>query len=262
MLMRKGILYAYTDGSSQKKPRKGGMGIRYIYLDNQEKEIIIDCPADGYKGATNNQMELNACVEALKHLACLDPNIKYYSIEIRTDLKYVVNNLYYAKYIWPKQKWLNKYGKPILNIEIWKDLLRWIPKCKCKVDFVWVKGHKNDEHNNAADVMADISARGVQKPPLSVVTVRRKTSLQKTKIGSVQPQGQRLSIRIISSESLRRQNIIKYRYEVISRGSMYFENVDFAYSDLILRDGHSYIVSFNKEPKNPRILKLIKEVLS
>ena len=38
--------------------------------------------------------------------------------------------------------------------------------------------------------------------------------------------GQRLTIRIITVEYLRVQHCWKYKYEVISEGSPYFENVD------------------------------------
>ena len=114
--------------------------------------------------------------------------------------------------------------------------------------FEWVKGHKNDPHNKAADKLADQSSHGYQSKSISVVTVRRKKSKEVTKVGSVRPSGQRIAVRIITSQSLRKQRVIKYRYEVISPGSKYFNKVDFAYSELILRDGHSYIVTMNNIP--------------
>ena len=42
MILRKNWLYVYTDGSSLPKPRRGGIGIRYVYLNEKEEEFRID----------------------------------------------------------------------------------------------------------------------------------------------------------------------------------------------------------------------------
>ena len=57
-------LNIYTDGSSYSKPRVGGVGIRYIYIGKNGEEIIEDLEVPGYRNATNNQMELLACLNA------------------------------------------------------------------------------------------------------------------------------------------------------------------------------------------------------
>jgi len=60
---------------------------------------------------------------------------------------------------------------------------------------------------------------------------------------------------------LRVQKLSKYRYEVISASSPFYENVDFIYSEHHhLKAGHNYIVTFNTDGKNPRILEVIKEI--
>jgi hypothetical protein len=53
----------------------------------------------------------------------------------------------------------------------------------------------------------------------------------------------------------------KYKYEVMSPKSPYFENMDIAYSDISLRDGHTYFAVMNDNAENPRIDKLIREVV-
>ena len=108
--------------------------------------------------------------------------------------------------------------------------------------------------------MAKESARSAVYDPLTVVTVRRKLTDKKVRIGSVKNAGQKIGIRIISSEYMNKQKVNKYRFEVISKGSKYFGEVDFVYSDIILKDAHSYFVSFNKDDNNPRILKLLYEI--
>ena len=189
--LRKNILYIYTDGSSFSGLRKGGIGVRYVILDNVEEEIVVDKEIFGYQQGSNNQMELKACVLALEN--CLDAmrGVAFDSIEIRSDSIYVTDNVSNAKYEWPKTKWLGKDGKPIL----WKELSREIRRLGVRIDFQWVKGDAKDEHNKAVDKAAKTSAKSAINEPLSFVIVRRKKTKQKTKIGSVGIMGQRVCIR-------------------------------------------------------------------
>lgn len=258
---RKYYLYIYTDGSSLPKPRRGGIGIRYIYLDESEKEYYIDLELEGFVGATNNQMELLAVIEGLKNVYNQNIPTNYNLIEIRTDSTYVVNNKNNAIYNWSKNKWLNRDGKPVENADLWKELIKELRNIGCKVELKWVKGHADDPHQKAVDKLAKKSAKGYLKAPLKQIKVRRKKSSKSTKVGSIEMKGQRISIHIITEEFLRLGKLSKYRYEVISKKSNYYGCVDFIYSELHhLKAGHKYLVTFNNNSKNPRILKLIKEL--
>ena len=65
--MLEGDLKIYTDGSSLSHPRIGGFAFKFVFLDEVSgNEITKDFEYKGIKGATNNQMELKACIEALK----------------------------------------------------------------------------------------------------------------------------------------------------------------------------------------------------
>jgi hypothetical protein len=65
----------------------------------------------------------------------------------------------------------------------------------------------------------------------------------------------------ISEEYMKLPKLSKYRCEVISKKSKYFECVDLIFSELHhLRAGHKYYVKLNSEKNNPRILKMIKEI--
>ncbi|MBN1252686.1 MAG: ribonuclease HI [Bacteroidales bacterium] len=260
-ILKKNTLYIYTDGSSLPKPRRGGIGIRYIYLDNFEEEHKIDLELDGFSSATNNQMELSAVIEGIKNSGLQDIPINYLSIEVRTDSRYVVDNFKNAVYNWSNQGWLNKNGRPIENAELWKKLIKEVRKIKHKVDFIWVKGHKSDIHNIAVDNLAKKSAKSFLNNPISVVKLRRKKSKKSTKRGSIDMRGQRVSIHIINEQYLNIQKLSKYRYEIISSNSKYYGNVDIIFSELHhLKAGHKYIVTFNTDSNNPRILKMIKEI--
>jgi len=88
-------LNIYTDGSMLPGPRRGGTGVIFILIndDGDEEEDAAYLP--GYTGATNNQMEIRAPLEALK-LALgrhppFDPG-RYRKIIVFTDSQYVYNN--------------------------------------------------------------------------------------------------------------------------------------------------------------------------
>jgi hypothetical protein len=68
-------------------------------------------------------------------------------------------------------------------------------------------------------------------------------------------------VRIIVTERLSVQKVWKYKYEVISKKNPFYGNVDLAFSDLLMRDGHSYFVLMNDDTRNPRILKCYREVV-
>lgn len=128
------------------------------------------------------------------------------------------------------------------------------------MNFHWIKGHSKDEHNKAADKLAKKSAKNPLNPPLTIVDVRRKKTQKSVDIGSVEMCRQRLRVRIITSEYWRTQRIYKYKYEVLSKGSKYFGNVDIIFSHEDLRVGHHYEVSVNKGTANPMITKMLREI--
>jgi HKD family nuclease len=109
--------------------------------------------------------------------------------------------------------------------------------------------------------MAKKSAKSpIKAKPLDIVNVRRKHTNQNTDIGSVQMKGQRLKIRIITDQYLKIQKLYRYRYEVTSQNSMFYKMVDIIYSNLLLKAGHEYLVTFNKNTKSPRLNRVIKEI--
>jgi RNase H len=59
-------LNVYTDGSMLSGPRRGGAAILFVLLDDQGNEEQREEVLAGYAGATQNQMELEAPIQALK----------------------------------------------------------------------------------------------------------------------------------------------------------------------------------------------------
>ena len=150
----------------------------------------------------------------------------------------------------------------VANAELWKDLIKEIKKVNVKAVIVWVKGHSKDLHNKAVDKLAKKSTKLLLNKPLDQIKLRRKKSEKSTRLGSIEMKGQRISVHIINEQYLKLHKLSKYRYEIISKGSQFYGNIDFIYSGLHhLKAGHKYIVTLNKNDNNPRILKLIKEII-
>jgi ribonuclease HI len=261
-MIEENALNIYTDGSQFSHPRRGGYAIRIIYSDeigNEFPEDIIineSCP-----GATNNQMELLACVRALEEAEKSQYYEKIFKIFIFTDSMYVCNNYKTAIFFWASNKWMTRNGNPVANADIWKNLIKLIKKSKKYIEIRWVRGHSKNIHNRAVDKMAKKSAKSpIKAKPLDIVNVRRKHTNQNTDIGSVQMKGQRLKIRIITDQYLKIQKLYRYRYEVTSQNSMFYKMVDIIYSNLLLKAGHEYLVTFNKNTKSPRLNRVIKEI--
>jgi ribonuclease HI len=259
-MLAENSLHIYTDGSSLLSPRRGGIGIRFLVIDSEGREEVIDSRHAGYKGATNNQMELQACIEALEEASDRGLASSIGKIVVHTDSQYVVGNLNQAKFTWPKQRWMTRQGTPVLNVDLWKRLVRAIKNAGRRVDFEWVQGHSKDLHNRAVDKMAKGSARSTLKPALSVVSVRKKWTAESVSIGSVRMLGQRLSIRVITCEWLHQQRLWKLKYEVISAGSPFVGKVDIMYATSVLADGHSYFVQVNQDTANPRTVRVFREL--
>lgn len=131
----------YTDGACTGNPGRGGFGAVLIYNGN-EKEI-----SRGYRKTTNNRMELMAAIEALKLLkeSC---NVSLYS-----DSKYLTDAIN-KKWLdsWQKNGWKKSDRKPVLNTDLWAQLLELISKHS--VTFIWVKGHAGNKYNEICDTLA------------------------------------------------------------------------------------------------------------
>jgi ribonuclease HI len=250
-------LTIYTDGSSYSGPRVGGFAMLFIFPEQLNRDSVALSPP-GYKKATNNQMELMACVEALK--ASLNFEGGWSHIIIRTDSMYVSSNYKNALYQWSKNRWMKRDGAPVLNAELWKELIKAVRNVRCRVDIEWVKGHEKDANNKLVDRLARASAKRASHTPLSVVTVRRKSSNAKSVPGGVGIEGQKVTLKIVTAEYLRIQKLYRYKYEILSKKSPYRNIVDTAVAEFALLAAHRYLVRFNSDKKNPRIIEKFREI--
>jgi ribonuclease HI len=259
-------LNIYTDGSAYSGPRRGGIGILFVTVDEDGQEVVDEYPLPGYAGATNQQMELRAAIEALSALVTRRAPVSagpWRRVVIWTDSTYLVDGFQSARFTWPQTSWMTRDGNPVANAEQWKELVRLGGRTGKRIEVRWVKGHKTSAHNKAADKAAKRSAARQTGQRVSHVKVRRKKTPSSVEAGSVGMHGQRLTIRVISDEYMTVQQLNKYRYEVMSKASPYFGRVDFIFSDasLYLSAGHTYHVRVNTKARSPRVVKAFREVV-
>lgn len=262
MLPLENTLNIFTDGSSIGSPRRGGIGVIFVVIDSCGNEQVQEFQFSGYRNATNNEMELQACIIALREAVKANIPQHITKLLIQTDSLYIVDNYKKAMFEWPKTRWLNPHGRPVLNANLWKNLVKAIQKIRMPVEIKWVKAHSKSNYNKRADRLARASAKIPLHKPLSYVSVRRKSTNKSVDIGSVDMNAQRLTIRIITSERLPLQKLWKYKYEVISRNSPYRGHVDIIFSHDWLSSGHTYYVRLNSDTRNPRIEKVFREIKS
>ena len=130
----------YTDGACSGNPGPGGWGVLLIFKDSR-KEIF------GHQTeTTNNQMEIQAAISALKSLK------KPCRIKLYTDSKYVQKGITEWIHNWHKNNWRKSDNKPVKNVELWRNLQREIEKHD--IIWSWVKGHSENEGNDVADRLA------------------------------------------------------------------------------------------------------------
>jgi ribonuclease HI len=89
--------------------------------------MVQDFNPAGFVGTTNNEMELMACVEALKLVGGRRspvPRSSYEKVVLYTDSRYVHENVSQAECVWPLTGWLTREQEPVLHPEMWRDLIR------------------------------------------------------------------------------------------------------------------------------------------
>ena len=138
----------YTDGACKGNPGPGGWGV-YIQSNENEKELY-----GGNPETTNNQMEMQAALEALKHLKDEDEVIKLY-----TDSNYLRQGITEWIHKWKKNNWKTAAKKPVANRDLWIEISDLNEKMT--VEWNWVKGHAGDPGNERADELANIGAESV-----------------------------------------------------------------------------------------------------
>ncbi len=139
----------YCDGSSLGNPGRAGFGV--VALDT-EKKLVWEY-GGATKIATNNQMELAACVFALKLVLKSAGKV----FELRLDSKYVIQGVTEWSKGWIKNGWRNSQKKEVMNKEYFQEILNLvelIEDAKIKLKWTHVYGHQGEKWNERVDEIA------------------------------------------------------------------------------------------------------------
>ena len=139
---------AAADGSALGNPGPAGWA---WYIDEDTWR------AGGWPHGTNNMGELKAVLDLLEATA-VDAD---QHLHILCDSQYVINSVTKWMPGWKRKGWRKKDGKPVLNVELLKDIDRAL--AGRSVEFEWVKGHAGHAMNEAADKRANAAATAFSK---------------------------------------------------------------------------------------------------
>lgn len=149
-------LEVYTDGSSLGNPGPGGWGV-VVTAGGKFVHEIGGCE----KNTTNNRMELQAVIETLKYISKSDFIIS--EVVIHADSQYVLGGVTNWIFNWEKNGWRTANKKPVLNQDLWQELIALVRKFEGKLTWAKVKGHAGHIHNERADEIATTCASTQKK---------------------------------------------------------------------------------------------------
>ena len=139
---------AAADGSALGNPGPAG----WAWFVND------DCwRAGGWPHGTNNQGELMAVLDLFRATA----HVPEEDLRVLCDSQYVINSITKWMPGWKRKGWRKADGKPVLNVELLKELDREL--AGRKYTFEWVKGHAGHPLNEAADDRARAAATAYQQ---------------------------------------------------------------------------------------------------
>ncbi len=147
--MREVIIY--TDGACSGNPGPGGWGAVLI-AGPHRKEL-----SGFHPHTTNNRMEIQAAIEALRAL-------KYpCKVTLYSDSAYLVN-AFRQNWLenWQRNGWVNSKKQPVENQDLWQELLE--AARPHRVEWMKVKGHADNVENNRCDELARAAIEAGTQP--------------------------------------------------------------------------------------------------
>ena len=132
----------YTDGGCDPNPGAGGWAAVLLFDGQKEPREL----SGGQFDTTNNRMELQAALEALRALS--GPH----EITFYTDSKYLKNGITKWLANWKRNNWMTSSRTPVKNKDLWQALSGQLGGHQ--IQWRWTKGHAGDRWNERADQLA------------------------------------------------------------------------------------------------------------
>jgi len=136
----------YTDGACSGNPGPGGWAA--ILCWNEHEKVL----SGGERETTNNRMELTAVIRGLKALK--EPC----AVTVYSDSRYIIDAMTAGWAVrWRKNGWKRSDSAQVKNPDLWERLLS-LTDTHC-IQWVWVKGHAENERNTRCDALAVMESR-------------------------------------------------------------------------------------------------------
>ena len=136
--MKKVVIH--TDGGCEGNPGPGGWAA-VLRCDGHAREI-----AGGEPATTNNRMELQAAIAALRAVA--EPS----EIEFFTDSQYLRKGITQWLPLWKARGWRTVGRQPVKNDDLWRQLDQLA--APHRITWKWLKGHAGHPDNERCDQLA------------------------------------------------------------------------------------------------------------
>jgi ribonuclease HI len=136
--MKKVVIH--SDGGCEPNPGPGGWAA-ILECEGRRKEL-----SGGEPATTNNRMELQAAIEALRALkeSC--------AVEFHTDSVYLRSGITAWLPMWKARGWRTVEKKPVKNEDLWRELDE--QAGRHRITWIWVKGHAGHTDNERCDRLA------------------------------------------------------------------------------------------------------------
>lgn len=156
------MYHIFTDGGA----RNNGKGVSswgFVVYDNDQ--VRLGSKRKGYGthlGYTNNQMELQAIIEALTWADKSEGMVAIY-----TDSNYVYQGITEWIKNWIRNNWRTSNKGPVKNAEQWKELHRLSTRLGTRLTFYKVKAHTTGidfrtQGNRVADQLCNVAMDEVE----------------------------------------------------------------------------------------------------
>lgn len=138
-------IIVFSDGAAKGNPGPAGWGSVILTPGRQVIEL-----GGGSPHATNNQMELTAVIETLRHVRNVPGHVNLYS-----DSTYVISGIREWIRAWKRRGWKTVEGKNVLNRELWERLDQLVTERGTRtITWHYVRGHSAVPGNERADAIA------------------------------------------------------------------------------------------------------------
>lgn len=142
--------FAFSDGACRGNPGPGAWGS----VVQDHTGLVVYEASSVEMNTTNNKMELQGAIEALKFIA-RELNRDAH-VALLSDSKYCVDGMNSWVAGWKKRGWKKADKKAPENLELWQDLDA-VTESLGKVEFHWVKGHSGHPQNEKCDQLANVA---------------------------------------------------------------------------------------------------------